>query len=66
MLTWLAWTASDSGIAPRQVDMTNVEAFYVLEGHYIECPLEKAVEDYGSMEAFIHQGLGISQEEIGR
>ncbi|MBK5096787.1 MAG: tyrosine-protein phosphatase [Gemmatimonadetes bacterium] len=56
--------ASDRGISPEEVDMTNVEAFYYLEGHYIDSTLEKAVEDYGSMEAYIRDGLGISDEEI--
>lgn len=56
--------ASDRGIPPDDVDMTNVEAFYYLEGHYIDGTLEKAVEGYGSMEAFIREGLGITDEEL--
>jgi protein-tyrosine phosphatase len=58
--------ASDRGIAPEAVDMTNVEAFYRLEGHYIDGTLEKAIEAYGSMDAYIRDGLGISEEEIER
>jgi protein-tyrosine phosphatase len=56
--------ARDKGVPPDQVDMTNVEAFYFLEGHYIDGSLEKAVEEYGSMEAFIREGLGITEEEL--
>ena len=56
--------ARDKGVSPDQVDMTNVEAFYFLEGHYIDGSLEKAVEEYGSMEAFIREGLGITEEEL--
>jgi protein tyrosine/serine phosphatase len=44
--------------------MTNVEAFYYLEGHYIDGTLEKAVEEYGSMDAYIRDGLGISDAGI--
>jgi protein-tyrosine phosphatase len=58
--------ASDRGIPPEEVDMTNVEAFYRLEGHYIDAALERAVEEYGSMEGYIRDGLGITDEEIDR
>ena len=44
--------------------MTNVEAFYVLEGSYIDGSLERAVADYGSMENYIREGLGIGDQEI--
>lgn len=58
--------ASDREIPPNQVDMTNVEAFYYLEGHYIDGTLETAVEEYGSMEAYVRDGLGISDVELER
>lgn len=58
--------AQDRGISPEQVDMTNVEAFYLLEGHYIDGALEQAVEEYGSMERYIRDGLGITDEEVAR
>ncbi len=56
--------AKTLGVPPDEVDMTNVEAFYILEGSYIDGSLEQAVEDYGSMEAYIRDGLGITDEEI--
>jgi protein-tyrosine phosphatase len=58
--------AQDRGISPEQVDMTNVEAFYLLEGFYIDGALEQAVEEYGSMERYIRDGLGITDEEVQR
>jgi protein-tyrosine phosphatase len=58
--------ASDRGIPPEEVDMTNVKAFFMLEGHYIDGTLEKAVEEYGSMEAYVRDGLGLTDEEIER
>ena len=36
------------------------------EGSYIDGSLEQAVDDYGSMEAYIRDGLGISDEEVAR
>ena len=58
--------ARDREIPPDQVDMTNVEAFYVLEGHYIDGTLEKAIEEYGSMEDYIRDGLGITAAELAQ
>ena len=56
--------AKTLGVPPEEVDMTNVEAFYILEGSYIDGTLEQAVEDYGSMEAYVREGLGITDEEV--
>jgi len=56
--------ANQQGIPPEEVDMSNVEAFYILDGAYIDGTLEQAVTDYGSMEAYIRDGLGIADAEI--
>jgi protein-tyrosine phosphatase len=56
--------AEKRGVAPEETDMTNVEAFYILEGSYIDGALEQAVAEYGSMDAYIREGLGISEDEI--
>ena len=56
--------ATSRGVDPGEVDMTNVEAFYVLDGAYIDGSLEQAIEQYGSMEGYIRDGLSISDEEI--
>jgi protein-tyrosine phosphatase len=58
--------AENRGVDPSGVDMTNVEAFYRLEGHYIDGALERAIEEHGSMDSFIREGLGITDEEIAR
>jgi protein-tyrosine phosphatase len=56
--------ADKRGVAPEEVDMSNVEAFYILDGSYIDGALEQAVAEYGSMEDYIREGLGISDDEI--
>ena len=56
--------AEKRGVAPEEIDMTNVEAFYVLDGSYIDGALEQAVAEYGSMDAYIREGLGITEDEI--
>jgi len=59
-------TAARDGIPPEEVDMTNVEAFYVLEGSYVDGSLERAVEAYGSMDGYIRDGLGLTDDEVER
>ena len=56
--------AQNNGLAIEEVDATNMEAFYVLQGQYIDASLEQAISDFGSMDAYIHEGLGLSDEEI--
>jgi protein-tyrosine phosphatase len=56
--------AEEQGVDPAEVDMTNVEAFYILDGSYIDGSLEQAVAEYGSMDGYIREGLGIADEEI--
>ena len=59
-----AKAASARGIAPNDVDMTNVEAFFILEAAYIDSALATAEQQYGSMDAYIREGLGITDAEI--
>ena len=56
--------AAASNLDLEDVDMTNVEAFYILEAAYIDGALKAAERQFGSMDAYIREGLGISEEEI--
>ena len=58
--------AENQGIPPEQVDTTNMEAFYRLQGAYIDPSLDEAIKQYGSMETYIREGLGITNEEVAR
>ena len=51
-------------IEPEEVDMTNIEAFYILQPSYIDASLDEAVKKYGSMDNYIRQGLGIDEATI--
>lgn len=53
-------------VEPEQVDMANINAFYILEPEYIDASLDEAVKQYGSMENYIREGLGISEKELAR
>ena len=56
--------AKNQGIAPEEVDMTNIYAFYILEGKYIDAALDEVIKKYGSMDNYIKEGLGITDDEI--
>jgi protein-tyrosine phosphatase len=56
--------AENQGISEDQVDTANMEAFYILDGSYVDAALDQAVKDYGSMDAYIREGLGLSDDEI--
>jgi len=58
--------AENTGVAPEEVETTNMDAFYILQGAYLDAALDQAVVDYGSMEAYIRDGLGITDEEVDR
>jgi len=56
--------AEANGIPPEEVDTTNMNAFYILQDAYIDAALEQAIEDHGSMESYIRDGLGLSDEDV--
>ncbi len=51
-------------IKPEQVDMKNIKAFYILQPEYIDASLDEAIKQYGSMNNYIREGLGITDQEI--
>jgi len=56
--------AKSQGVPPEAVDTANMEAFYRLQGAYIDASLDEAVQLHGSMEAYIRDGLGLREDEI--
>lgn len=59
-----ALAAENQGVTPDSVDTTNMEAFYRLQGAYIDASLEAAIDKYGSMGGYIRDGLGLTEAEI--
>ena len=57
--------AEHFGVAPEDVDTTNIEAFYVLDGSYIDATRDLILEAYGSPGAYLRDGLGLTEAEIG-
>ena len=58
--------AENRGVAPEQVDMTNAEAFYILQGSYIDATYDEIMLRYGTFEDYFRDGLGLSDQEIER
>ncbi|WP_370979497.1 tyrosine-protein phosphatase [Agaribacterium sp. ZY112] len=56
--------AEKQGIPPSKVDMTNINAFYILEASYIEASLDEIHKTYGSMENYLHKGLGLKDKDV--
>jgi protein-tyrosine phosphatase len=53
-------------INESEVDMTNINAFYILKGGYIDGVLNEIEKKYGGIENYLEKGLGLSQSEINK
>ena len=58
--------AKKQGMPPDQVDMTNIKAFYILEGSYIDATIDEIIKQYGSMGEYLRKGLGLDDEVVQR
>ena len=44
--------------------MTNFEAFYILQGNYIDAMRDEITKEYGSIQGYLKHGLGLSANDI--
>jgi protein-tyrosine phosphatase len=58
--------AEKQGIPPEQVDMSNMEAFLIQNGSYIDASYDEIVGEHSSLEDYIRDGLGLSEQEVQR
>ena len=56
--------AENQDIPPEEVDMTNIEAFYILQGFYVDAVKETIEEEYGSIDNYMTDGLELSAGEV--
>jgi protein-tyrosine phosphatase len=56
--------AKTFGIPPEEVDMTNINAFYILESSYVDGAHARIEEGYGGIDNYLTQGLGLSPDEV--
>lgn len=62
MLQQLA--AKKQGVDVDKVDMTNARAFYVLQGDYIDATRDEILAKYGSINRYLHDGLGLREVDV--
>jgi len=58
--------ATEQGVSVEDVDTTNMEAFYVLNGEYIDAARNEIIATYGSFESYATDRLGLTIEELER
>jgi protein-tyrosine phosphatase len=58
--------AKKQGIPPEQVDMSSYEPMFYVKPEYIDSAYQAVINKYGSMESYLRNGLGISDEIINR
>ena len=56
--------AKSQNVPADEVDMTNVKAFYVLRGDYIDATRDEILKKFGSIDGYLTRGLGLSTQEI--
>lgn len=56
--------AEKQSIEPEDVNMENIEAFYIQKGEYIDATRDEILKRYGSIEGYMKQGLGLTDTEI--
>ena len=56
--------ADNQGIAPEEVAMGNREAFLIQAGPYIDARYNELVYEFGSVDVYIREGLGLSETDI--
>ncbi len=61
-----AMDAANKRISVDEVDNTNIRAFYILDGSYVDGVKEVIEEEYGSVRNYFSKGLGISDEEMSK
>ena len=56
--------AKANDLDPEEVDMTNIEAFYILQGSYIDATRDYVLTEYGSFENYAQKALGLDAPQI--
>jgi len=51
-------------VTDRKANLANIEAFYILQGDYIDASYDEIIKEYGSVDAYVREGLGLTPEDI--
>ncbi len=58
--------AATLDVPESDVDMTNIRAFYILEAAYIDAAFDEIEREYGSVENYLSEGLGLTRDDVQR
>ena len=56
--------AKKQRVPPEKIDMTNINAFYILQGDYIDATRDEILKEYGSIDGYLTQGLGLTKHDV--
>jgi protein-tyrosine phosphatase len=56
--------AKNQEVRLEEVDMTNIDAFYILRGDYIDATRDEILKKYGSIDGYLNKGLGLTKRDI--
>jgi protein-tyrosine phosphatase len=59
-----ALASQNPDVTDRKANLANIEAFYILQGDYIDASYDQITKQYGSVDAYVREGLGLTTEEI--
>jgi hypothetical protein len=59
-----ASAARQRGVAPEDVDMTNIRGLFFVDSTYLGAAHDEITREFGSVEAFIRDGIGWSDSEL--
>jgi protein-tyrosine phosphatase len=54
---------ANTGQEPTEEDMENLTNFATMRSEYLQAALDRVVEEYGSVDNFIRDGIGITEEQ---
>jgi protein-tyrosine phosphatase len=56
--------AKNQKVPSEKVDMANINAFYILQGNYIDATRDEILNKYGSIGGYLTKGLGLRKQDI--
>ena len=59
-----ALAAKKQNVPLDRVYMTNINAFYILQGNYIDATRDEILDKYGSIDGYLTKGLGLTKHGI--
>ena len=56
--------AKNQEVPAEKVDMTNIDAFYILQGNYIDATRNEILKKYGFIDGYLTKGLGLTKHDV--